>query len=56
MPWMTWAQTAECLKEILLGGDWYASISAKNAGIAGSRQGEEQAKPVGDEPELEVRA
>jgi glycosyltransferase involved in cell wall biosynthesis len=55
MPWMTWAQTAERLKEILLRGDWYASIPAKNAGIGGGQQGEERKKPICDERELEVR-
>ncbi len=56
MPWMTWAQSVERLKAILFGGDWYASIPAKNAGIAGGQQGEEREKPVGNERELEVRA
>ncbi|MGO9327644.1 MAG: glycosyltransferase [Steroidobacteraceae bacterium] len=55
MPRMTWAQTVERLKAILFGGDWYASIPAKNAGIAGGQQGEEREEPIGDERELEVR-
>lgn len=55
MPWMTWAQTVGRLKAVLFGGDWYASIPAKNAGIAGGQQGDEREKPTGDERELEVR-
>ena len=29
MPWMTWAQSAERLQEILLRGDWYANIPSE---------------------------
>ena len=54
MPWITWAQSVERLKATLFGGDWYASIPAKNAGLAGGQQGEEREKPVGDEPELTI--
>ena len=50
MPWMTWAQSVERLQEILLRGDWYASIPSE------SGQRKERKKPVGDEPNLEVRA
>ncbi len=56
MPWMTWAQSVECLKATLFAGDWYASIPDKSSGIAGGQQGEEREKPIGDERELEVRA
>jgi len=55
MPWLTWAQSAERLQEILLRGDWYASLPTKTGGSDRSRQGEERHKPVGNEPELEVR-
>ena len=55
MPRMTWAQSVERLKAILFGGDWYASIPARNAGGDRGRQGEERRKPIGNEPELEVR-
>jgi glycosyltransferase involved in cell wall biosynthesis len=50
MPWMTWAQSVERIKDILLRGDWYASISSE-----GEQRGERK-KPVGDELELEARA
>ena len=29
---MTWTQNVEHIKEILLKGDWYASISSKSEG------------------------
>ncbi len=50
MPWITWAQSVERLKEILLRGDWYASIPAER------RKVKEREQPVSDERELEVRA
>ena len=50
MPWMTWAQSAERLQEILLRGDWYASIPSE------VRPREKPEKPVADEPELELPA
>jgi glycosyltransferase involved in cell wall biosynthesis len=54
MPWMAWAQSVERLQKILLGGDWYASIPAKNAGSIEGRQGEGREEFVNDEPELTV--
>lgn len=48
MRWMTWAQSAERLQEILLRGDWYASLPSE------IRRREEPEKPVDDEPELEA--
>lgn len=29
MPWLTWKQSAERLKQIIVEGDWYKIISAK---------------------------
>jgi glycosyltransferase involved in cell wall biosynthesis len=50
MPWMTWAQSVERLQEILLRGDWYASIPSKG------RRRQEREKPICGERELEVGA
>jgi glycosyltransferase involved in cell wall biosynthesis len=41
MPWITWMQSAERLKEILLTPNWYASTRSE------SRQGEERKKRAG---------
>ena len=48
IPSMTWADSVERVKDILLRSDWYASVPSK------SRQGQEREKYV--EPEREVRA
>jgi hypothetical protein len=29
MPWLTWEQSAERLKQIIVEGDWYKMINAK---------------------------
>ncbi len=50
MAWMTWTQSVERLKDILLKGDWYASIPAKG------RQCGEQGKLVSNEGKLKVPA
>jgi glycosyltransferase involved in cell wall biosynthesis len=50
LPWMTWAQSVERIKNILLRGDWYASIPSEG------RQRQEREKPICGERELEVRA
>jgi len=42
MPWITWAQSTERLQEMLLRGDWYASIPSE--------------RRLGNERGLEVRA
>jgi glycosyltransferase involved in cell wall biosynthesis len=38
MPWMTWAQSVERLKDVVLRGDWYASISSESRQDPGRRE------------------
>ena len=38
IPWITWAQGAEHLKEILLKGDWYTTISARASRPEGKKK------------------
>jgi glycosyltransferase involved in cell wall biosynthesis len=42
MPWMTWAQSAERLQDVLLRGEWYASIPSESRWV-------EEPLSVGDE-------
>ena len=37
MPWMTWAQSVERLKDVVLRGDWYATIPSEGRQARGSR-------------------
>jgi len=50
MPWMTWTQSVERVKDILLNGEWYASIPSK------SGQGERHVKRLNHERDLKVPA
>ena len=47
IPWITWAQGVERLKEILLKGDWYARVSS-----TGEQGEEEKKKSAGPKQEL----
>ena len=38
MPWMTWAQSVERLKDVVLRGDWYASIPSESRQDPGRRE------------------
>ncbi len=46
MPWVTWAQSADRLKAILLEGDWYKVWPSDDRG-PGIRNGDDRTTPAG---------
>ena len=56
MPWITWARSAERLQEILLRGDWYATILPKSGRAQRDNNGSATSESSTSEPSSSARA